>query len=40
MQDPITHRNFVRDYLGPILKREHPNIKLMVLDDDKVRTVS
>ena len=30
--------SFVRDYLGPILKSDHPGIKIMAFDHNKVRS--
>ena len=33
--EPAHERDFLRDYLGPTLKRDHPNVEIYIHDDQK-----
>lgn len=37
LYDAETSAGFVRDFLGPTLKKDHPNLKLFAFDHNKVR---
>merc|ERR1712157_223249 len=32
---PETERDFIKDYLGPIMEQEAPGVKIMILDHNK-----
>jgi len=33
----MQERDFVRDYLGPVIRRDHPDVNIMIWDHNKVR---
>ncbi len=35
MYNPAQERDFIKNYLGPVLRRDHPTVKIMIYDHNK-----